>query len=238
MLTSLAYQSLQRLHEHYSELYHRGTIFDEQRAELVTQLHSKGITDERILNVMGRIPREQFVHAGFMHGAYHDMALPIGSGQTISQPYIVALMTSLLQLNPDEHPSVLEVGTGSGYQAAVLALLGARVWTIERIPELYFTAQKTLEHLGIHVSMRLGDGSLGWSEAAPFDGIIVTAGAPDVPQTLVEQLAIGGIMVIPVGSYERQRLYRITRISEHTFDVQESQGARFVPLVGQQAWEQ
>jgi protein-L-isoaspartate(D-aspartate) O-methyltransferase len=212
-------------------------IFDEQRAELVRTLRAKGIRDERVLAAVGAVPRERFIHAGFTHSpasVYADTALPIGNGQTISQPYTVAYMTSLLGVQAGQ--KILEIGTGSGYQATILAALGAQVLSIERLPELFDAAQATFTELGVAVWMRLGDGTLGWPEQSPFHGIIVTAGAPDVPPALTEQLIIGGRLVIPVGSAESQTLYSITRTGDATFDVQEWRKFRFVPLVGAAGW--
>jgi protein-L-isoaspartate(D-aspartate) O-methyltransferase len=212
-------------------------VFDEYRATLVRTLRSKGIRDERVLAAIGAVPRERFVHTGFTHSAasvYADSALPIGSGQTISQPFTVAYMTSLLGVQAGS--KILEIGTGSGYQAAILAALGANVFTVERVPELFAAAQKTLAELGVVAAMRLADGTLGWQEWSPFHGIIVTAGAPDVPPALTHQLTVGGCLVIPVGSEESQTLYAITRTGEETFDVQQWKQFRFVPLVGHGGW--
>jgi protein-L-isoaspartate(D-aspartate) O-methyltransferase len=210
-------------------------LFEAQRRELVATLRRKGIRDEAVLAAFGALPREEFVHQAFVMDAYNDSALPIGNRQTISQPYTVAVMTAALQMR--QGAKILEIGTGSGYQAAILALLGARVWSIERHKPLFDGAFATLKRLQIPVTMKLDDGSLGWQEHAPFEGIIVTAGAPDVPPALTHQLTIGGRLVIPVGDKAVQTLYTITRTGAETFTAQEHQEFRFVPLVGQEGWQ-
>ena len=209
--------------------------FEERRIALLETLRESGISDERVLQAIASVPRELFVPPGFHSQAYSNSALPIGCQQTISQPYTVAFMTSLLHVQPGDR--ILEIGTGSGYQAAVLAALGAHVFTIERHAELHFAARKLFDSLGLHIAMRLGDGTIGWSEFAPYNGIIVTAGSPDVPPTLTRQLATGGRLVIPVGNRETQTLYVITRTGDEQFDVQELQDFRFVPLIGREGWQ-
>ncbi len=186
---------------------------------------------------MGKIPREQFLGKNFSRQAYDDSALPIGSGQTISQPYTVAYMTQALQLKKGE--KVLEIGTGSGYQAAVLKEMGARVFTIERHLDLLKEAQKRFASFGYHdIISRAGDGSRGWAEYAPFDAIIVTAGAPDVPETLTKQLSPnGGRLIIPVGSKDIQRMYLIKN-ENGNLSVEELPEFKFVPLVGKEGWAQ
>jgi protein-L-isoaspartate(D-aspartate) O-methyltransferase len=199
------------------------------------QLSRRGITDTRVLDAMRRIPRHRFVEEGLTHGAYEDHPLPIGEGQTISQPYIVALMTSLLELTGQE--KVLEVGTGSGYQTAVLAALARRVCSIERLPRLAERARATLEVLGVqNVWIRVGNGALGWPDEAPFDRILVAAGGPSVPPPLVEQLAEGGRMVLPVGSPEDQVLTVVERVGGEMHTRQAGE-CKFVKLVGKYAWE-
>jgi protein-L-isoaspartate(D-aspartate) O-methyltransferase len=199
------------------------------------QLSRRGITDTRVLDAMRRIPRHRFVEEGLIHGAYEDHPLPIGEGQTISQPYIVALMTSLLELTGQE--KVLEVGTGSGYQTAVLAALARRVCSIERLPRLAERARATLEALGVqNVWIRVGNGALGWPDEAPFDRILVAAGGPSVPPPLVEQLAEGGRMVLPVGSPEDQVLTVVERVGGEMHTRQAGE-CKFVKLVGKYAWE-
>jgi protein-L-isoaspartate(D-aspartate) O-methyltransferase len=201
------------------------------RAEMVErQLRRRGAFDERVLAAMGRVPRELFVPEDLRHLAYEDGALPIGNGQTISQPFIVATICQLLALSPDDR--VLDVGTGSGYQAAVLAELAAEVVTIERVPELARAARATLVHAGYgNVEVRVGDGSLGVPERAPFDGIAVAAAAPAVPPALYNQLVDGGRLVVPRGSRWGQQLVVVVRTQEGPFE-RASVPCRFVPLVG------
>jgi len=201
------------------------------------QLISRGITDPRVLQAMGRVPRELFVPEHLRVEAYEDHPLPIGRGQTISQPYIVALMAEALQLKGRER--VLDIGTGSGYAAAVLASIALEVFSIEKIPELASQAEKNLQQAGFsQVRVKTGDGSQGWPEAAPFDGICVAAGAPAVPDSLKEQLSVGGRLVIPVGLEQGlQRLLLVTRRSDQEFDRKEFGDVRFVPLLGQEGWQ-
>lgn len=199
-------------------------------------MRERGITDEKVLQVMAQLPREKFVHPAFTQRAYEDSALPLTNQQTISQPYTVAYMTSLLNIQPND--KILEIGTGSGYQAAVLAKLGAKVYSIEREFDLHRQATKTLQEMGLNVQTRYGDGTIGWSEHAPYQGIIVTAGAPDIPRTLLMQLAIGGKMVIPSGDRKTQTLYLITRQSENDFDSIELEEFKFVPLIGREGWQE
>ncbi len=183
---------------------------------------------------MAKVPRHLFVPEALWHQAYSDRPLPIGYGQTISQPYIVALMTEALELRGDER--VLEVGTGSGYQAAILAELAKQVYSVERMPELAKRARRILDRLGYgNVLIRVGDGSKGWPERAPFDAIIVTAGAPKVPKALLQQLKIGGRMVIPVGDEQSQELLKIVRLKDG-FQQEELGGCRFVKLIGEEGW--
>ncbi|PPK53093.1 protein-L-isoaspartate(D-aspartate) O-methyltransferase [Marinobacter persicus] len=200
------------------------------------QLVSRGITDPRVLQAMGRVPRELFVPEHLRVEAYEDHPLPIGRGQTISQPYIVALMAEALQLKGRER--VLDIGTGSGYAAAVLASMALEVFSMEKIPEVASQAEKNLQQAGFsQVRVKTGDGSQGWPEAAPFDGICVAAGAPAVPDSLKEQLSVGGRLVIPVGLEQGlQRLLLITRRSDQEFDRREIGDVRFVPLLGQEGW--
>ncbi|MCS6978275.1 MAG: protein-L-isoaspartate(D-aspartate) O-methyltransferase [Gemmatales bacterium] len=194
-------------------------------------LAARGIQDARVLDAMLRVPREAFVPAFLTQNAYDDRPLYIGYEQTISQPYIVALMTEALQLKGQER--VLEVGTGSGYQTAILALLCAEVYTIERIRKLSIRAQTTLRKLGItNVQFRVGDGALGWPEAAPFDAILVTAGASELPRALAEQLAEGGRLVIPIGPLGSQTLHRFTRKQGQLLDEKLTRVA-FVPLISE-----
>jgi protein-L-isoaspartate(D-aspartate) O-methyltransferase len=202
----------------------------EKMARLVMILRGEGMSDLRVLAALERVPRELFVPAPFAEQAYDNVALPIGHGQTISQPYVVALMTQALELG-DRH-KVLEVGTGSGYQAAVLAQLCRRVFTIERHRAMLVEAEKRFAQLRIgNITTRFGDGSKGWVEQAPFDRIIVTAAASDVPGHLLESLGPGGILVAPVGEERRdQQLLRVRR-TESSFDIDDLGPVRFVPLV-------
>ncbi|HEV8438181.1 MAG TPA: protein-L-isoaspartate(D-aspartate) O-methyltransferase [Methylomirabilota bacterium] len=199
------------------------------------QLARRGITDARVLEAMRRIPRHLFVDEGLAHSAYEDHPLPIGEGQTISQPYIVALMTSLLELTGRE--KVLEVGTGSGYQTAILGALARRVCSIERLPRLADRARATLERLAVdNVWIRVGNGALGWPDEAPFDRILVAAGGPSVPPPLEQQLAEGGRMVLPVGSPTDQVLTVVERVGGELR--RRTMGeCKFVKLVGKYAWE-
>lgn len=200
------------------------------------QLERRGIRDARVLAAMRKIPRHVFVDPSLARQAYEDSPLPIGEGQTISQPYMVAIMTAALALVGDER--VLEVGTGSGYQTAVLAELANWVYSIERIPSLAERAEKTLARLGYeNISNRVGDGSRGWPEAAPFRAIIVTAGSPTVPRPLVEQLQIGGRLVVPVGPPHAQTLRRVLK-KEEGIEQEELVGCVFVKLVGEHGWDE
>ncbi|MFK8259588.1 protein-L-isoaspartate(D-aspartate) O-methyltransferase [Erwinia sp. AnSW2-5] len=195
---------------------------------LLAQLRQQGIVDERLLKAIEDVPRERFVDEAFEHKAWENTALPIGSGQTISQPYMVAKMTSLLALTPESR--VLEIGTGSGYQTAILAHLVEHVCSVERIKGLQWQAKRRLKQLDLHnISTRHGDGWLGWPSRGPFDAIIVTAAPPEIPEALMSQLDEGGIMVLPVGE-EQQVLQRIRRKGDE-FIVDTVEAVRFVPLV-------
>jgi protein-L-isoaspartate(D-aspartate) O-methyltransferase len=199
------------------------------------QLVTRGIKDKRILDAMMKVPRHLFVEEGLWHQAYGDFPLPIGEGQTISQPYIVALMTEALQLTGDD--KVLEIGTGSGYQAAILAELTTHVFSIERISSMASKARKILDELGYaNVVIRVSDGTLGWQEEAPFAGIIVTAGAPAIPPILVEQLEVEGRLVIPVGNEYSQTLLRVVK-QEKGYRERDLGGVRFVKLIGDHGWK-
>jgi protein-L-isoaspartate(D-aspartate) O-methyltransferase len=199
------------------------------------QLATRGIKDKRILDAMMKVPRHLFVEEGLWHQAYGDFPLPIGDGQTISQPYIVALMTEALQLTGDD--KVLEIGTGSGYQAAILAELTTHLFSIERISSMASKARKTLDELGYaNVLIRVSDGTLGWQEEAPFAGIIVTAGAPAIPPTLVDQLEVGGRLVIPVGNEYSQTLLKVVK-QEKGYREKDLGGVRFVKLIGDHGWK-
>ncbi len=201
-----------------------------RRIRLIMELRREGITDTDVLSAIERVPRERFVLAGFEDQAYANTALPIDQGQTISQPYVVAFMTQALSLG--SRMKVLEVGTGSGYQAAVLSKLCRRVYTVERYPSLLRVAEKRFRELGLHnITTRLGDGAKGWPAQAPFPRIIVTAAADEVPSALVDQLDVGGVMVIPIeaGSWGQQ-VVRV-RKTESGYDSDEILPVRFVPLV-------
>ena len=201
-----------------------------------SQLAPRGIKDPRVLEAMRKVPRHLFVQETQRGSAYEDYPLPIGEGQTISQPYMVALMTEALNLSGEE--SVLEIGTGSGYQTAVLAELACKVYSVERIPSLAGQARKTLDSLGYkNVLVRLSDGTLGWPEYAPFDRIIVTAGAPSIPEPLLEQLVEDGILVVPVGSSLSQELIQLTRYRDGSIRKRKLGGCVFVRLVGKHGWE-
>lgn len=205
-----------------------------KREELVDKLSNKGIDDIFVLKAIGEIERHKFVPPAMKHHAYEDVALPIGFGQTISQPYTVALMTQELKVKPDN--KILEIGTGSGYQAAILNKMGASVYSIERQLDILHNTQKLFDELGIRVYTKYGDGTLGWDEYSPFDGIIVTAGSPSIPETLKKQLAVGGRLVIPVGNRNSQKLIVITKFSENEFETKEIPEFKFVLLIGKEGW--
>jgi len=199
------------------------------------QLEFRGIVNQGVLDAMRRIPRHLFIDSDLVHRAYNDTPLPIGHSQTISQPYIVALMTQLLQLKPED--TVLEIGTGSGYQAAVLSELAAKVYTVERIPELAERARGVLEQVGAdNVQVVLGDGSVGLEKYAPYDAIIVTAAAPDVPEPLKKQLDDGGTLVIPAGGRGTQYLERWVRERDR-LQMERMVPVAFVPLLGKHGWK-
>jgi protein-L-isoaspartate(D-aspartate) O-methyltransferase len=205
------------------------------RKRMVAELVKRGITDQRVLGAMLEIPRHIFVEEAMSAQAYSDGSLPIGEKQTISQPYIVAKMTQLLALSGRE--KVLELGTGSGYQAAVLATLADRVCTVERIRPLALKARKALDSLRLlNVNLKIGDGTEGWPEEAPFDAILVTAGAPHLPDCLVQQLAPGGRLVIPVGDRIDQRLLLVTKGMDGSVVTEECDDCRFVRLIGKNGW--
>jgi protein-L-isoaspartate(D-aspartate) O-methyltransferase len=208
-----------------------------REAMVAIQLERRGISDQRLLAAMRAVPREAFVSAVASADAYADGPLPIGEGQTISQPYVVALMIEAAAVKPDDR--VLEVGAGSGYAAAILGHIAAHVHAIERRPALAAAAAERLARLGIdNVSVQTGDGSVGWPEAAPFDAILVAAAGPQVPEVLKSQLAVGGRLVMPVGRRALgQSLLKVTRRSEVDFEQQDLGGVSFVPLIGAGGWK-
>ena len=214
------------------------TSAEKRQAMIETQLVARGIHDPAVLAAMRAVLREAFVPPEWVADAYEDRPLPIAQGQTISQPYIVALMAQALLLTP--HDRVLEIGTGSGYSAAVLGHIVAEVHTVERLESLASTTRDRLYQLGYHnISVHHGDGTLGWPPYAPYNGIVVTAAGPAIPAALREQLAIGGRLVIPVGKSSRcQRLVRVIRQSLTQFEQEALTGVRFVPLIGVQGWSE
>jgi protein-L-isoaspartate(D-aspartate) O-methyltransferase len=208
-----------------------------RRRMVEQQITGRGVTDPRVVKAMQAVPRHLFVEQGLEDQAYSDFPLPIGHKQTISQPFIVAVMTEALQLDGEER--VLEIGTGSGYQAAVLAQLVRHVYTVERISDLARTARKALDKSGAHnVHIKVDDGTCGWQDQAPFDAIITTAGAPEIPEALKEQLAVGGRLVIPVGSQGAQVLKRIKRVGDNHYEEESLLDCRFVPLIGKHGWSE
>ena len=209
-------------------------LLEEEKRNLVEGLWAKGIKDENVLKAIYDIPREKFISLALRKFAYDDNALPIECAQTISQPFTVAYMTQVLEVKRGD--KILEIGTGSGYQAAILSRLGAEVFSVERIEKLYQNAATLMHELGIKVNLKLDDGTLGWEENAPYDKIIVTAGAPDIPHHLVEQLKTGGKLVIPVGDQETQRLLVITR-TETGIEKKFYDNFKFVPLIGAEGWK-
>ena len=209
--------------------------YRQRREALADQVRAKGILDERVIDAIRTVPRHVMVDTALENRAYEDSALPIGSGQTISQPYTVAVQTELLQVEKGD--KILEIGTGSGYQAAILCQMGAEVYSVERQEELYHNAKKVLRELGFRPHLKLGDGTLGWSAYAPYDGIVVTAGAPVVPDDLVKQLKVGGRLVVPVGNQESQVMIRITRVSEDSYEEEQLSHFKFVPLIGKKGWD-
>jgi len=211
--------------------------FESERLRMVeTQIAGRGVKDTRVLAAMRRIPRHEFLPEAIRGVAYADQALPIGEGQTMSQPYMVALMTELLGLKGPER--VLEIGTGSGYQAAVLAELCEKVYTVERVKMLAAQARTVLDRLGYkNVAIKVYDGTYGWKEMAPFDAIIVTAGSPDVPSALVDQLKDNGRLVIPVGERHSQQLVRMIK-TPHGIVTEKSIPCIFVPLIGAYGWKE
>jgi protein-L-isoaspartate(D-aspartate) O-methyltransferase len=210
--------------------------FEKQRLRMVEeQIDRRGIHGQLVLSAFRSVPRHMFVPESLQSRAYNDGPLPIGDGQTISQPYIVALMTSVAKVDADS--TVLEIGTGSGYQAAVLSKIVKQVYSIERIPALGLRAEGILSELGyLNVKVKIGDGTLGWPENGPFDAILVTAGAPVIPESLKHQLKTGGNLVIPVGDELSQTLVCLTKTAKGDFDTASIEFVRFVPLIGKEGW--
>ena len=209
-----------------------GDSYGGYRMRLVETLQAKGIHDLGVLRAVSLVPRHRFVPESVKHRAYEDAALPIGGGQTISQPWVQARYIEVLRLTGKE--KVLEVGTGSGYQTALLAMLADRVFSVERVPELTRDAQKVMQELGIkNVTIMGGDGTLGWRPYAPYDAILVAAASPEVPKPLLEQLAAGGRLVIPIGDRDRQVLTLVTRRDADQYDTTTLGDVRFVPLIGE-----
>ncbi len=204
------------------------------RKKLVEELKLKGINDAGVLAAIGKVPRHFFFSKTFHAHAYIDKAFPIGEGQTISQPYTVAYQTQMLQV--EKNDKILEIGTGSGYQAAILIEMGANVFTIERHEKLHKSACVLLDKLNYKYTAKCGDGTKGWASNAPFDKIIVTAGAPVLPQDLIDQLKIGGIMIIPVGNEKTQQMFSIIKKSNKDFEKIALDSFSFVPLVGESGW--
>ena len=209
--------------------------YDSAKTKLIITLKEKGIFVDRVLNAIQKVDRHKFVQAPFLPRAYEDTALPIGANQTISQPYTVAVMTECLRIK--DGSKVLEIGTGSGYQAAILSEMGAIVYSIERIPELLNEAEILFKKLNYNITCKIDDGTLGWKEHAPFDGIIVTAAAPEVPKILLEQLSENGVLVAPIGSIDIQDIHVITKRKGNIF-TEIKKGFRFVPLIGKEGWSQ
>lgn len=211
--------------------------YDKARERMVRlQIQHRGVDDRQVLEAMKTVPREVFVDRSLRSMAYRDGPLPIGEGQTISQPYVVAVMSQALEIEPGDR--VLEVGTGSGYQAAVLAEMGANVVTVERRDALADRAQQTLEKLGCEVDVRRGDGSVGLPDEAPFDAILVTASGPTVPTKLLDQLRVGGRLVIPVETRRgRQKLIRVTKNDDDSYERKKLGEVAFVPLIGEEGWD-
>jgi len=206
------------------------------RQKLVKELSKKGISDENVLNAMEKVKRHLFVDELLQDSAYEDRALPIAFNQTISQPYTVAFQTQLLQAQKGMR--VLEIGLGSGYQAAVLCEMGLTVFSVERIKDLANATKKLLNNLGYDVTIKIGDGTLGWQTFAPYDRILVTAASPSVPEPLLQQLVVGGILVIPVGDKETQKMYQIRKISENQYETKIYDEFKFVPLIGDKGWKE
>ena len=211
-------------------------IFEQRKQQMIERLRKKGITDEAVLSVLYKINRHNFIAAGLELQAYDETSLPIGFSQTISHPYTVAVMTQALNIKKGER--ILEIGTGSGYQAAVLCELGANVFTVEKVPNLAKISKQRLENAGYYFQIRVGDGTIGWQTYAPFDAIIVTAGAPVVPENMLNQLSDTGRLIIPVGDKDSQILTLYIKENNNSFKKIEIETLNFVPLLGRKGWQQ
>lgn len=234
----LLFSTQKRFHPYYIEFQKRGMIHDTYkhkglRRRLVDELRAKGIKDEKVLDAINKVPRHLFLDSSFLEFAYQDKAFPIGSGQTISQPFTVAVQSELLQVS-SEH-KVLEIGTGSGYQACVLIELGARVYSIERQKSLFSKVKSFLPSIGYHPKLFYGDGYKGLPAFAPFDRILITAAAPEVPMPLLDQLNIGGLLVVPVGNNESQIMTKIRKKGPDSYEREEFGTFRFVPMLENRA---
>ena len=205
------------------------------RKRLVDELKGKGITDKNVLNAVNKVPRHFFLDNAFIEHAYQDKAFQIGEGQTISQPFTVAVQSQLIQINRGD--KILEIGTGSGYQTCILLECGAKVYSIEKIRSLHLNAKKLLGQMGYSAHFSCGDGTKGWPSFAQYDKIIVTAGAPVLPESLIDQLKIGGLMVIPVGNKNEQIMKLIKKTEEGRYIQQEFGNFKFVPLKGEEGWQ-
>ena len=220
---------------HSADQAHGAGLYQSNRARMVDLLRARGIQDARVLKAMSEIPRHLFVPDALAAKAYGDHALPIGDMQTISQPYMVARMTELLEVNKDS--TVLEIGAGSGYQTAVLSEVAGRVFAIERISELARMAQANIRKLGCYnATVKWFDGTIGWSDHAPYDGVLVAAGSPEIPEPLIKQLRVGGKLVIPIGDAEQQVLVRIIK-TEDGFTREDHGLCQFVKLIGRHGWQ-
>jgi protein-L-isoaspartate(D-aspartate) O-methyltransferase len=204
------------------------------RMVLVEGLRHKGIEDENVLKAFSTVEREKFISNALAHRAYEDIALPIGSAQTISQPYTVAVMTECLNIKPGD--KILEIGTGSGYQAAILYEMGAKVFTIERLSDLGLETRKLFDKMNLKIITRIGDGSIGWSEFAPYNGIIITAAAPEAPKSLLRQLTDKGRLVAPIGDLDSQDIFIMERKGDDYLTTKKY-GFKFVPLIGKEGWQ-